>query len=131
MSNNPLEAYQSIEQTTLSGRELEASVLTKAAMRLMEVKQNWDRGDHEQMLDDALRYNQRIWTFFQAELMDETNPMPDEVKQNLLKLATFIDRRTFTILAYPTAEKLDILISINQNIAAGLRGNPGGEMAQP
>jgi len=52
----------------------------------------------------------------------EDNPLPEEVKHNLLSLSLFIDRRTFEALAYPAPEKLDILININLNVAAGLRG---------
>jgi flagellar protein FlaF len=129
MPANPLEAYQSVENTTLSGRELEALVLTKAALRLQEVRQNWDAPELEQRLDDALRFNQRIWTFFQAEVLQDDNPLPAEIKRNILQLSGFIDRRIFDVMAYPAAEKLDALININKGIAAGLRGDPGDGVA--
>lgn len=124
MPANPLEAYQSVEKSTLSGRELEASVLNKAALRLQEVQQHWSAPDHETMLDDALKYNQRVWSFFQSEVSQPENPLPPEIKQNLLALSVFVDRRIFEVMAYPAPEKLDILININRNIAAGLRGDP-------
>jgi flagellar protein FlaF len=125
MPANPLDAYQSVESTTLEGRELEASVLTKAALRLQEVKQRWDTPDRDQLLDEALRYNQRIWTFFQAEVLQDDNPLPVEIKRNILQLSTFVDRRIFDVMAYPSANKLDALININKGIAAGLRGDAG------
>jgi flagellar protein FlaF len=50
--------------------------------------------------------------------------LPLEIKQNLLALSVFVDRRIFEVMAYPAPEKLDILININRNIAAGLRGDP-------
>jgi flagellar protein FlaF len=121
MPSNPLEAYQNVERATLSGRNLEAMVLSKAAGMLQNVRNHWDAPDHEALLDDALRYNQRLWTFFQVELSMEGNPLPKEVRENLLSLSVFVDKRTFEVMANPAAEKLDILISINQNIAAGLR----------
>ena len=74
-------------------------------------------------LEDALNYNQKVWTFFQAELSMQDNPLPDEIKKNLLALSMFVDRRTFEALAYPAPEKLDILININLNVSAGLRGD--------
>jgi flagellar protein FlaF len=123
MSNKPLDAYQSIEKATLEGRDLEASVLMRAASRMAEVQQLWDSPDRNALLDEALRYNQRLWTLFQAELMSKDNPMPAEIKQNILSLSVFIDRRTIDTLSYPAADKLDILININLNIAAGLRGD--------
>ena len=125
MSANPLEAYKSVEKTTLSGRDLEASVLIKAAMRLQEVRSNWLDPSCGEMLDEALKYNQRVWSFFQAEMSMPDNPLPPEIKQNLLALSVFVDRRIFEVMAYPAAEKLDILININRNIAAGLRGEAG------
>lgn len=125
MPANPLDAYRNVERATLSQRDLEASVLSKAATQLQALKDTWDREGRDARLEDALTYNQRVWTFFQAELTMETNPMPDEIKRNLLALSLFVDRRSFETLAYPTPEKLDALININLNVAAGLRGETG------
>lgn len=122
MPSNPLDAYRSVEKATLSQRDLEATVLAKAATRLQSLRDNWTRDDHDAQLEDALTYNQRVWTFFQAELTVEDNPLPDEIKRNLLALSAFVDRRSFEVLAYPAPEKLDVLININMNVAAGLRG---------
>lgn len=125
MSNNPLDAYKSVEKATLSGRELEASVLSKAAMLLLEVKNHWQDEALERRLDEALRYNQQVWSFFQVEVSTEDNPLPIEIKRNILTLSAFVDKRIFELMAYPTPEKIDILVNINQNLAAGLRGDPG------
>ncbi len=125
MSMNPLDAYRNVEKATLSQRDLEATVLTKAAMQIQELRTNWVRDDHDARLHEVLTYNQRVWTFFQAELSMEENPLPGEIKRNLLALSAFVDRRSFDVLAYPAPEKLDILISINLNVAAGLRGEAG------
>jgi len=122
MPANPLEAYRNVEKATLSQRDIEATVLTKAAIQLQAIKDNWTKDDHDAQLEDALNYNQRIWSFFQAELSTEDNPMPEEIKKNLLALSLFVDRRSFEVLAYPAPEKLDVLININLNVAAGLRG---------
>ncbi len=125
MPVNPLEAYQNVESSTLTGRELESSILTKAALRLLEVQQNWDAPDLDARLNEALKYNQRVWTFFQAEVGQEDNPLPIDIKRNILQLSAFIDRRIFEVMAYPAPEKLDVLININKGLAAGLRGDPG------
>lgn len=126
MSVNPLDAYQEVATATLSGRELEATILNKAATQLLYVKNNWDAPDREAALDEALRYNQHVWSFFQSELSSEDNPLPPEIRRNLLTLSMFVDKRTFEVMAFPAPEKLDILISINQNLAAGLLGNGSG-----
>jgi flagellar protein FlaF len=125
MLANPLDAYRNVEKATLSQRDIEATVLTKAALQLQSIKENWTRENIDAKLEDALNYNQRVWTFFQAELSTPDNPLPDEIKRNLLALSLFVDRRSFEALAYPAPEKLDILININLNVAAGLRGDAG------
>jgi len=122
MPANPLDAYRNVEKATLSQRDIEASVLSKAAILLQSIKDNWTRDNHDSELEDALNYNQRVWTFFQAEVSLAENPLPDEIKRNILALSFFVDRRTFETLAYPAPEKLDALININLNVAAGLRG---------
>jgi len=118
-----LDAYLSIEKATLSGRELEASVLSKAADMLAQARDTQDQRDER--IEHAVRHNLRIWTLFQAELLNPEHAMPAELRQNLLNLTAFIDKRSLELIAEPQPEKLDILIAINRNIAAGLRGDPG------
>lgn len=127
MYANPAEAYKSTDQATMSGREIEATVLSKAALKLKECQNNWDAENRNQKLDDALKFNQRIWSILQAELAKEDNPLPMQLKRDLLSLSVFIDRRILETLAYPSPEKLSIIIDINNNIAAGLRGSPVNE----
>lgn len=121
MYTNALNAYKSAEKTTVSGRETEARVLTEAATKLRDCQKKWDGHTRAEMLDDALRYNQRIWTIFQAELAKEDNPLPDNIKLDIFRLSRFIDKRIFEVMASPAPEKLNIIIKINENIAAGLR----------
>jgi flagellar protein FlaF len=128
---NPAETYESINKSTATGREIEAAVLTKAANKLKECQQNWDAPDRVERLDQAIRYNQRIWSILQAELDKDDNPLPDQIKINLLRLSTYIDQRSLDILAYPEPQKLKIIIDINHNIAAGLRIRPVTNVAAP
>ena len=122
MYSNTLKNYQNIEKTTISGRETEARVLTQAAIKLRSCQKNWKKGKFEE-LDAALQYNQKVWSIFQTELAKAENPLPVEIKRDLLRLAGFIDKRIFETMSFPSSEKLDIIIRINENIAAGLRGN--------
>ena len=115
-----LKAYDSVNKSTMSGRDVEAEVLTKAALKLKECQDHWAENGQSARLEAALKYNQRMWTIFQAELEKPENPLPDALKVDLLRLSAFIDKRTLETLAYPAPEKLTILININHNIAAGL-----------
>jgi flagellar biosynthesis activator protein FlaF len=124
MYRNPLEAYQTVDRTTMSGRETESRVLAQAALKLKDCQDNWNAEDRNSRLDEALKYNQRIWSVFQSELAREDNPLPGQLKQDLLRLGAFIDRRIFESMAFPAPEKLTAVININQNISAGLRGSP-------
>jgi len=56
--------------------------------------------------------------------------LPDEIKANVIKLCNFVDKHTVKILADADPEKLDVLININRNIAAGLLTQPDAT-AQP
>lgn len=127
MYNNALKAYQTVENATLSGRDLEANLLIKSAARLAAVQKNWDAPERETMLDESLQFNQRLWTVFQAEMLNEENPVPMEIKRNVLSLSAFVDKRTFDTMSYPDPAKLDILIAINRNIAAGLQSAVANE----
>ncbi len=123
MNRNPLNAYKSVEKITISGRATEARVLNKAAQKLKYCQDHWMSGsenNHEVKLEEALNFNQRIWSIFQAELSKAENPLPVNLRQNLLALSAFIDKRIFDIMAYPEKDKLSIIIKINQNIAAAL-----------
>jgi flagellar biosynthesis activator protein FlaF len=122
--NSPLKAYETVNKSTMSGREAEAAVLTKAARKLRECQKNWDDANHGEKLQEALKFNQRIWSIFQGELLREGHPLPRKLRLDILRLGAFIDRRILEILAYPTPEKLTIVIDINNNLAAGLRGSP-------
>jgi flagellar protein FlaF len=116
-----LNTYSSMQKETLSGRELEASVLTRAGLMLKTVQENWDAPDRDQKLMEAVKFNQKVWSFFQAELSDPENPLPKSLRQDILNLSIFIDKRLFEVMANPNKERLDIVVDINFNIAAGLR----------
>ncbi len=121
-SQQALNAYKTAERTTVSGRETEARVLTEAASKLRHCQKQWTEAKRTGILHEALRYNQRIWTIFQAEIANGANPLPDAIKHNIYQLSRFVDRRIFQVMGSPAPDKLDILIKINENISAGLRG---------
>ena len=122
-TNNAIREYVGIQKESMSGRELEASVLTKAGLLLKACQENWDAPDRETKLLDAIKFNQKVWSFFQAELSEPENPMPKKLREDILNLSLFMDKRFFEMMAYPEPEKLSIVIDINFNIAAGLRTN--------
>ncbi|MGE0552359.1 MAG: flagellar biosynthesis regulator FlaF [Gemmatimonadales bacterium] len=129
MSRTAARAYSDVDQVSASGRQLEASALFRVARALQQAQDQWGTEDGEARMDEALKLNQRLWTFFQAELSAPDNPIAPEIKFNLLQLIRFIDQRTFEVIAFPAPEKLTALININRNIAAGLAAQPAGAAA--
>ena len=118
-----LQAYEKTHKMVMSDREVEASVLTKGALMLKKCQENWHNGGKNGMLDEALRYNQLIWSIFQGEITRQDHPMPLDLRQKILTISLFVDRRIFEVMASPRSEKLNAIININLNLAAGLRGS--------
>jgi flagellar protein FlaF len=104
-------------------RRTEGWALTEAARRLAEAQR---APENAAAFLDAVRRNWRLWTIFQAGVMAPDSPLPAELRGNVLSLSNFIDRHTVGILADPQPEKLDVLIRINREIAAGLLTAPPG-----
>jgi flagellar protein FlaF len=116
------QAYGKIAKQVANPRELEASLLLKAASRLQAVQDGWDKTRPE--LDDALRYNRKLWTIFITSITTPDHPLPAEVRQNVANLGLFVLNQTIAILSNPQPGALTPLISINRELAAGLRGAP-------
>jgi flagellar protein FlaF len=106
--------------STASPRDLEASLLLKAAAKLQSVKDNWEAARGE--LGPALAYNRKLWTILSTSATKPENPLPLPIKNNIANLGLFIFQRTIDIEIAPAPEKLGILVTINSNIAAGLAG---------
>ena len=117
---NAYAAASKAAQNVQSPRELEAGLLLKAAARLQMIADDWAARSGE--IDEALTYNRKLWTLLVSAVIAEDNPLPVEIKRNILGLANFIFNRTFQVAAAPEPQALAALVNINRAIAAGLRG---------
>ena len=54
----------------------------------------------------------------------DDNPLPKDVRQNIANLGIFILNQTREIMNEPASQKLDVLVNLNRQIAAGLRSMP-------
>jgi flagellar protein FlaF len=120
MSKDKVGAYQQQQKRNLSPREVEAMAFTKAALLLEEAK---GKSDILEEFAKALRFNHLLWTIIQADLTDPANQLPPEIKANVMSLSIFVDKQTTKALRSSEAKDLDVLITINRNLAAGLRTN--------
>jgi flagellar biosynthesis activator protein FlaF len=117
MSKNPYAQYQVNSKNAMTERQIESTVLSKAALLLNNAKEDMD---NQELLTHALEYNKLLWTILVTDVSDETNKLPQEIKINILTLGNFVFKRIVDLQYAPKADGLDILISINRNLASGL-----------
>lgn len=122
-----IQAYAKTQTLALSQRELEARALLKAASKLQALKENWDPSISA--IEDTLSHNRKVWALFLSAATDPECTLPPDARKNIIGLARFVINQCMRILFQPDPTKLDLLIEINQHIAAGLRGNAGSEIA--
>lgn len=113
-------AYQQTAKAVETPREREAALLIRAAAEMQAVVDNWP-GDAER-LNRALTFNRKLWTIFISSANGEENPLPRQVRQNIVNLGLFVMNQTREIILEPAPQKLGSMININRQLAAGLRG---------
>ena len=118
-------AYQQVAKRTVSPRQREADLLSRAAGQLQRVRDDWENNRTE--LSTALKFNRKIWTILVTSVTRAENPLPQPIKQNVANLGVFVLGRTVEIQLTPAAEKLDSIIRINRELATGLRADPNAE----
>jgi flagellar protein FlaF len=113
-------AYAKIAKEIADPRELEATLLLKAAAKLQAVHDSWR--DKPKGLNEAVMYNRRLWTVFLDAVTQSDNKLPVKIRDNLTKLGAFVMGETFALMTKPKPNHLKSIIKINRGIAAGLRG---------
>ncbi len=127
MSHDKLQAYAQTQKSSMSSREIEAMAFTKAALKLEDAKKFLDDDDS---YASALKFNQLLWTIIQADIVDQENQLPPQIKANILSLSIFVDRQTIKALADTDEKHLDVLIGINKNLAEGLMTQADDQQVQ-
>ena len=124
MSNDYINALNAYDKTNKSGlsdpREIEVRALYKSAESLETLQQSWESTSLEEK-ENLLRKNEKLWTIFTAEMEKEDTGLDLSIRSNIANLGLFIFKRTMEIRTTQDQKKIDILISINRNIAAGLQ----------
>jgi flagellar protein FlaF len=121
--NYAANAYARTSRSALTPREAESAVLLKAAQQLIGASHGLAAGDTKR-LNEALSFNQRVWTILASEATADENPLPADIKQGIGNLGVFVLRSCVDTMIEPTPEKIATLVGINNEIAAGLQGNP-------
>lgn len=124
--NNPYEKQNkyNLSQDGVDAKKVDAWIMTEAAKRLKDIQK---KPDDKEAFRASLRTNWRMWTIIQAELTEESCPLPDDMRKNLLTLSNFVDKQTLLALGSLDVKDLDVLIQINKEISAGLAVSGGHE----
>ena len=123
MHQHGAQAYQQTAKVVENPRQRESALLMKAAAGLQKVKDEWDISTTEE-LRSALTFNRKLWTIFMSAVTQDDSPLPQEIRQNIANLGMFVMNQTREILYedVPVTDHLTVLVQLNRQIAAGLRG---------
>jgi flagellar biosynthesis activator protein FlaF len=114
------QAYGKVARQIATPRELEANLLLRAAAQLHAVCSEWQERQSE--LHEALFFNRKLWTILMTAVTSEDNQLPAEIRQNVANLGMFVMNQTVSMTGEPHPGKLESLININRQLAAGLLG---------
>src|ERR1700693_3651318 len=95
-------AYAKTAKETLTPRELEASLLLKAAAKLQTVHDSWR--DKPGGLHEALSYNRKRRIFFTDALPSDDKNVPAQVGGNLANLGAFLMGEPYSVMTKPKPE---------------------------
>jgi flagellar protein FlaF len=122
MQHQAAQAYQQVAKRTGNPRDLEANLLSRSAADLQRIRENWDEARDQ--LSEALKFNRRLWhVFLNSATSNDGGHLPQALRQNVANLGIFVMKHTIKTEAKPEAGKLDVLIRINRELAAGLRAS--------
>ncbi len=96
--------------------ENEAIILLNHAMELSRAAVSND--DLEKV--SALDSNLKLWVEIETSLKSAKNLLPEDIKNNIIKLSKFVERLTLSKGAKMTKSDFDCLININMQISEGL-----------
>jgi flagellar protein FlaF len=111
--NHAIQAYKTASRYR-SQRDREADVFRQAIAGLKSAK---DAGPIQQIR--ALTDNRRLWTTVSDLMRDPGNALPEPLRAGIVSVGLTVQREMDQ-----ESPDFDFLISINENIAAGLTGKP-------
>ena len=116
-TSQALRGYSANATTTRSDRRMEYDVVARVTQGLRDAatKAKTDFPAYA----EALNLNQKLWTALVVDLVDEKNPLPNELKARLVYLAEFTNHHTRKILR----ENASVmpLLEINMAVMRGLK----------
>jgi flagellar biosynthesis activator protein FlaF len=99
-----------------SARAREKDALEQAISRLAVAR---DKGPRTVEAFEATDFTRRLWSIFIADLSDDDNGLPQELRASLISIGMWI-RKEADLIDQGQSENFDGLIDINRLIADGL-----------
>ena len=132
MQNKLTKLYRQTQMNSAgSGRQIEISILEMAAGKLRACLGEEEALSYDSGIDEALKFNQKVWDVFCADWSSESCPLDEDMRTSLLSLGLFVKKRTFTMLAKPTRSGVAAIIELNDNLIQGLKGQTTPGQASP
>jgi len=122
------EVYAKSAIETADRRDLEATLLLRAAAQLQAVRDRWS--EDPPGLHEALLYNRRLWLIFIDAVSSDKNGLPASIRQNILNIGGFVLAEIFSLMTKPDPAHLENLIRINRKLAAGLSAQTGRQATE-
>ena len=115
-------AYARAHAATLKGHPLENEALIRAARMLEQAR---TRPGDTKAFAEALDFNFKLWTVFQADVSDPASPLPLKLREELLSLSLYMDRSIRSLLREFDDKILQGMIDVNRTLASETgRANP-------
>jgi len=112
--------YDKLRWKTMSGRQIEAEVLKKAALNFHRAQNSLSGGTLSDEAEEALMFNRRVWEVLRSGWQSNDCNLPAPIRQNLLNLSLFVAKAELEFRANPVSERLNGLIQVNETLASGL-----------
>lgn len=100
----------------VTNAEEEASIMLNHAVALSRAANSGTDREKIQALDSNLK----LWVEIETTLKNAKNLLPQEIKENLLKLSKFVERLTLSKGVHMSKSDYDTLVNINMQISEGL-----------
>lgn len=109
--------YKTVQREMNSDKAIELKVLISVTSALSRADKEAIGGATK--LAEALIDNAKLWNILFLDLVNPDNPLPMDMKNNLISLAEFTQAHTLKVLGGNADHQ--VLIDINQSLIAGLR----------
>ena len=110
-------AYAQATAPTRTDRGTEFEVFARVTRAMKAAEDKGKAGFKD--LAQAMLENRRLWTILAADVANEGNDLPDELRGRIFYLAEFTDQHSSKVLAGKA--RAEVLVEINAAIMRGLR----------